>query len=97
MSDVEIGPEKTIARPMNVIPPPNYVERFPHRGSWTPAAEPPPFGSHLQLLFANGEMGAGIWTGNLWWGGGGMELQPLGWWWVENFGMSVRAGVVGWG
>lgn len=77
------GPKKRLTEllrlAMNVTPPRTYVERFPRRGAWTPAAEPPPpFSFTTQLLLPNGETTSGVWTGALWWRAG-QEIKPLGW------------------
>lgn len=71
-----------------VTPLHNYVERFPHRGTWTPAAEPPPpFSFTIQVLLPDGKTTHGTWTGAVWWRAG-EEVQPVGWRWVADFGLS---------
>ncbi|MGD1032118.1 MAG: hypothetical protein ABSA05_13360 [Opitutaceae bacterium] len=65
------------------------ADRFPTRGPWMPAAEPPPeFAFTTEVLLANGGTTYATWTGALWWGFGA-EVKPLGWRWVHNPGMSA--------
>ena len=83
--------KKLVTAIENVIPSPSLSDRFPDRGLYAPATEPPPpFAFTLDLRFADGSTGSGIWTGKLWWGQGGQELHPLGWRWANDFGMSHR-------
>jgi hypothetical protein len=71
-----------------MILPRNYVERFPRRPAWTPAAEPPPsYAFTTQVLLENGGTTSAVWTGEMWWGLGA-EQRPIGWRWVENSAMS---------
>ena len=75
---------------MNTIPPANYVERDPLRGAWLSPAEPPlPWAFTTELLLPSGETTSGVWTGGAWWAEGG-ELNPVGWRWVDNAGLSYR-------
>ena len=69
--------------------PAGYIDRFPGRGPWAPAAEPPPkFAFTTEILLADGATTNATWTGALWWGFG-FEVKPIGWRWVHNPGMSV--------
>jgi hypothetical protein len=73
---------------MSLVLPPNYVERFPRRPPWTPAAEPPlPYAFTTQVLLEDGITTSAVWTGEMWWGSG-TALRPVGWRWVENCAMS---------
>ena len=68
--------------------PAGYVDQFPARGSWTPTAKPPPeFAFTTEVLLADGSATYATWTGAIWWGFGA-AVQPIGWRWVHNPGMS---------
>ncbi len=76
---------------MTLTIPASYIERFPRRGPWTPAAEPPPpHAFTTEVLFPDGGTTAGTWTGSVWWGAG-RELRPIGWRWVADFTLSCGA------